>query len=307
MGGSTGLKGPIIAYGTRAPVGSGGSENPELAPSIFWGGTGFIDPRPGYNVTRWGAIGIGGESAVVNVVPSTLAANNIAASQTPTAATPLTLVSSTGAGITVLAASLVVWGSGNTIPSGALAIDGAPGLVAFGMPQLSSGNTKVSFYDPTKTIARAVRVHSAGDDTAATFTVVGYDLYGYPMSETITGVNNGDASGKKAFKFITSITPAGTLSGSAVTAGTTDIYGFPMLSSFFGDVSILWNSAAITASTGYVAAVTTSPATATTGDVRGTYAVQSASDGTKRLMIYCNPSINNIALGVTGMFGVTQA
>jgi hypothetical protein len=87
---------------------------------------------------------------------------------------------------------------------------------------------------------------------------------------------------------------------------TTDIYGFPLRSDFFGDVAINYNATGITANTGYVAAVTTSPATTTTGDVRGTYAVQSAADGSKRLLIrqFVTP-VN--ATTVTGLFGVTQA
>lgn len=303
----TAFKGPLIVYGKRPPLGNS-NENPYLAPSLVYGGVGLYDPRGGYNVTKAGALGLfAGDGASLNQVPATLAANNIAASQTPTANVALTLVSSTAAGITVLAAATVVWPSGNTIPSGALAIDGAPGLVSFGSNAEAGSFSPVTFYDPTKSIARAVRVHSVGADTSATFKVVGFDIYGFPMTETITGASGADANGKKAFKFITSVTPAGTLSGSAVTVGTQDVFGFPLLSSFFHDVLIYWNSASITANTGYLAADTTSPATSTTGDVRGTYAVQSASDGTKRLAMYVNPSVANIALSTAGMFGVQQA
>jgi hypothetical protein len=308
MGGSSALKGPLIVYGTRAPIGSGGSENPELAPSIFWGGVGMIDPRPGYNVTRWGAIGIGsGNSAIVNQVPSAISAVNIAALQVPVSGTALTLVSSTGAGITVTGNALVIYGSGNTVPAGSLAIDGTPTLVGFGLPQLSSGHTKVAFYDPTKAVARAIRVTSVGNDSAGYFTISGTDLYGYPQTQKLTGANAGIATTLKTFKFIYSIVPGGTMSGSNVSVGTADIYGFPLLSSFWGDQQVFWNSALITANTGYVAADTTSPATSLTGDVRGTYATQSASDGTKRLIMYVSPSVSNLGLGVTGMFGQTPA
>jgi hypothetical protein len=96
------------------------------------------------------------------------------------------------------------------------------------------------------------------------------------------------------------------LSGSNVTVGTGDVFGFPLRADFVHEVSIYWNSAAITASTGFVAAVTTSPATATTGDVRGTYAVQSSSDATKRLAILIRPSVANIS-STAGLLGVTQA
>lgn len=304
----TAFKGPVGIYGKRPPLGNS-NENPYLAPSFAYGGWGFYDPRGGYNVTKAGALCLfAGDGASLNQVPSTLAANNIAASQTPTANTPLTLVSSTGAGITVLAAAVTVWPAGNSIPSGTLAIDGASGLVSFGSNAEAGSFSPVTFYDPTKAIARAVRVHSVGVDTSATFKVAGYDIYGYPMTETITGGSGADANGKKAFKFITSVTPAGTLSGSAVTVGTQDVFGFPLLASFFHEVLIYWNSTSITANTGFVAADTTSPATSTTGDVRSTYATQSsASDGTKRLAMYVNPSVANLALSTAGMFGVTQA
>lgn len=303
----TAFKGPLVVYGTRPPLGSGGSENPALAPSVFWGGANMYDPRAGYNVTKSGAIGMsGGESALVNQVPSAISAVNIAASQSPGAAA-ITLVSTTGAGITVLAAAQTVWASGNVIPAGALAIDGAPGLVSFGSnTEASSSYSYISMYDPTKSIARNIRITSGGNDSGITFLVSGADLYGYPQTQTVTGANAGVASTTKTFKFIYSIVPSGAVA-STVTVGTGDVYGFPMLSSFWGDQSVIWNNANIAANTGYTAADTTSPATSTTGDVRGTYAVQSASDGTKRLMLYVNPSINNLALGVPGLFGSTPA
>lgn len=309
--GVSAFKGPIIGYGTRAPLGSGGSENPDLGPSMFWGGSGFIDPRAGYNQTKMGAIGIGGgESAVINAVPSAISAVNIAASQSP-GSSALTLVSTTGAGITVLTTATTVWSSGNVIPVGALAIDGLPGLVAFGLPSVSNGYTKVSFYDPTKAIARNVRITSGGNDSGITFLVSGADLYGYPQTEAITGANAGVASGKKAFKFVYSITPSGAVASTA-SAGTGDVIGFPMLSSFWGDVDIVWNGNWVTASTGYLGADTTSPATSTTGDVRGTInvgtgGVGTPTNGTIRLMIFCSPSVNNIALGNVGVFGQTPA
>ncbi len=261
----------------------------------------------GYNNTRQGAIGFSGASyiPVMNAVPATLATNNIAASQTPVAGTALTLVSTTGAGVNVLATALLVFPAQVTIPAATLCLDTAPAVVAFGTPSISNGYTMVSLYDPSTMVARAVRIVSAGNDTSATFAVVGYDVYGYAMSETITGAN-GTATGKKAFKFITSITPAGTLSGSAVTVGTTDVIGLPLRSDYVSDLSINMADAAITASTGYVAADTTT-ATATTGDVRGTYLLQTASDGSRRLRISITPPVGNIGSPVSGLFGVTQA
>ena len=86
--------------------------------------------------------------------------------------------------------------------------------------------------------------------------------------------------------------------------------GFPLRIDTFSDAQIFWNSALITASTGFTAAVTTDPATGTTGDVRGKYGVQSASDGTKKLVLRVTPKPSALAatngLSMTGLLGVTQ-
>lgn len=304
----TALSGPLIVFGQRLPPGSGvaGVTNVDQAPSLIWGGTGLFDPRGGYNRYRSGALGFVGSTniPVIDAVPSTISAVNIAASQSPGAGA-ITLVSVTGAGVTVLSAATTVWPSGNAIPAAALALDGAPGLVAFGVADLSTGNTQVSIYDPTKALSRNVRLTSGGNDTGITFTVSGYDLYGYPMTETITGANAGVAAGVKAFKFITGVTHTGSVA-TTLTIGTGDVYGLPIRVDTLGYVDIVFNAAKITATTGFVPAVTTSPATATTGDVRGTYAVQSASDGSKRLQVFVTPSVANVGTNV-GLFGVTQA
>jgi hypothetical protein len=154
-------------------------------------------------------------------------------------------------------------------------------------------------------VGRNVRLTSGGNDSGITFTVSGYDVYGYPMTETITGANIGVASGAKAFKYISAVTHTGSVAGT-LTIGTGDVYGFPLFSTSFQDVFINWNAGIIVASTGYTAGVTTNPATSTTGDVRGTYAVQSASDGSKRLTISQSPPPTSIAT-MANLFGVTQA
>ena len=56
--------------------------------------------------------------------------------------------------------------------------------------------------------------------------------------------------------------------------GTTDVIGLPLRSDYVSETDISMASTWITASTGFTAAVTTSPATATTGDVRGTYTLR---------------------------------
>lgn len=298
----TAFSGPLIVYGQSPIVGGMSSDyNQDLGPSTFWGGTSLLDLRRGYlpgGAEKLYSFSATGPYMTLDQVPSTISAVNIAAAQVPVAATPLTLVSATGSGITV--GQQVFNPATGQFVTGLLVIDGLPTPISFG------SNANINLYDPSKSIARNVRITSVGVDTGATFTVVGYDVFGYRMTETITGASAAVASGKKAFKFIQSITPAGTLSGSNVSVGTGDVYGFPIRADLFPYVNIFYNSALITATTSFVAADGTNPATATTGDVRGTYAVQSASDGTKRLQVYSSVPPANVG-SATGIFGITQA
>lgn len=302
----TALAGPVVTK-VANPLGPAGTasaaQNPDAGPSLFAYSDGLLDPR--FPFTLGSATGnvtygfMGGTVQCINVVPSAIAANNIAASQTPGSAA-LTLVSASGAGITV-STSITRPDTGATV-TGLLAIDTATTQVSFG----TSGNIKI--WDPTTMLARNVRITSGGNDSGITFLVAGYDVYGYPMTEAITGANIGVASGVKAFKYIASITPSGAVATTA-SAGTGDVIGLPVRADYFGQLQVFYNGAFVTASTGFTAAVTTSPATTTTGDVRGTYALQSASDGSKRLMISITPTpnlVNATAGVVTGMFGVAQ-
>jgi len=307
------LTAPCHVIEQRKPgqFGAGSTVQPDSSPSLsYGGGMGLLDNRMAYNkynnvaagtITACAAIGWYDTAVVLNAVPSTISAVNIAASQSPGAGA-ITLVSTTGAGITVLATAFTALPSLNIIPVGALALDGNPGYQIFG------ARDRTGFYDHTKFLARNVRLTSGGNDSGITFTVNGYDVYGYPQTEAITGANAGVASGKKAFKWITSVTHTGSVAGT-LTIGTGDVYGFPLRVDSFGYTYIVWNGTNVTASTGFLAADTTNPATSTTGDVRGTYAVQSASDGTKKLEI--GVSLNIVALNQTpitnGIFGVVPA
>lgn len=187
--------------------------------------------------------------------------------------------------------------------------------------QTSYGNTisfgqagTIRLYNPMAMLARAVSITSTTSQVAGTvFTINGLDVYGYPLTETITtsGTSATTTNGKKAFKYISSVTPSvhSDATGS-YSVGTQDVIGFPIRSDTFQlgaevDISLEMNNAAITASTGYLAAVVTSPATATTGDVRGTYALQTASNGTLLAAVSQSPLVANIG-STTGLFGVSQ-
>jgi hypothetical protein len=301
----TALEGPIIVAPDASVVGQPANQNPERGPSLLLQWVGILDNRTNFTYNRGQNFGAktygilsGGDFIAVDQVPSAISAVNIATAQVPVAATPLTLVAASGAGITV-GQSIVNSSNGQTV-SGLLAIDGQSSGLGFGQA------ATIQIWDPTKSTSRILRYTSVGDDHLATVTARGFDTFWFPISETVTLSNAGIASGKKAFKYVQSITPAGTLSGSNLSVGTGDVFGFPMRVDRFAYADIAWNDGRITSNTGFVAADTTNPATATTGDVRGTYAVQSASDGTKRLQIFIKIPVSNIN-SVAGLWGVTQA
>lgn len=182
-----------------------------------------------------------------------------------------------------------------------------PSPIAAMLPFGSAGT--VGLWNPQALTARAVAITAAnGASGAVVFTVAGYDIYGYPMIEQITAANNTQTVGKKAFKYIKSVTPSAT-DAFNYSVDTTDIIGFPIRSDFFGDVLINYSAslspAVITANTGYTASVQTAP-TATTGDVRGTYTLQTAAaTGVNRLMVRQSPDPYNVG-SATGLYGAVQ-
>lgn len=178
-----------------------------------------------------------------------------------------------------LAAAQAVAGAGNLTLNGALA---ASGVVTLDVP-------------------RAISVTSSNaGDTTQTATVAGTDAYGFALVETIAFNGAATISGKKAFKTVTSIAISAALAGNG-SAGTLDIFGLPYRVNNRGAALTAWNSAFVT--TGTFAAAVTSTATATTGDVRGTYAVPDASDGTK--VLYVHMLLEDVDTS-NGLYGVDQ-
>jgi hypothetical protein len=301
----TRYSGPIMAPGSggNPPL---GDYNDTPGPSGFAHGVGLVDtryfPGTGADVTAllplWYSTS---DIVLVDQAPSTLSAVNLIPAAVPVSGTAMTLaVASTG--ITVVpTGGFTLGGQYPTVLAAALVIDSNPAILQ--LAQLAGG---VSMFDPRHSISRNVRVTAAGDETGNTFTVVGADIYGVPMHETITLGTAAVYSGKKAFKFIVSGTANGTLSGSNISMGTGDVYGFPLASWDFDLTIIRWNAIVALATTGYTAALAlATPSTATTADVRGTYAVQTtASDGTRKLVVRLTPA--PWALTQAGIFGNVQ-
>lgn len=276
--------------------------NDEPGPTMSPYGVGLLDNRSQFTYSPGQAAGsktygwMGTDVVAIDQAPSTISAVNIAAAQAAVSGTPMTLVAASGAGITINT-TITNAATGKAV-TGLRAIDAAMGSVGFGP------SATIQLWDPGKSVARNVRITTNADDTGGFYTVAGYDIYGFPMSERITGVSSGVAAGKKAFKYIASVTPSGTIASTLASVGTGDVYGLPIRVDRLPYTTVWWNNAANPAGT-FVAADATSPATTTTGDVRGTYLVPSASDGTKRLVVFIALSPASSQTTIT-QYGVTQ-
>ena len=172
---------------------------------------------------------------------------------------------------------------------------------------LNGANVLVWVLDVPRNIT-GVMTHGSAV-VASTVTISGYDQYGAPMTETLTftaGTTSKAVAGLKAFKYIYSfaITSAADSTTNTLNMGWGDVLGLPYklpaLSDFFTNGTYFNEVLEATAPT-VVAGVTTT-ATATTGDVRGTVALNSAMDGSAVSVWYRTDPTSEETL-----FGVTQA
>lgn len=169
------------------------------------------------------------------------------------------------------------------------------------------------------TTAGAAVVTTAGTPTGLTYTlgvapvtvtVSGFDVYGQAMSEAITSsaAVSTAVSGLKAFYLITSVTVSGA-TGTALTVGTTNVLGIPVRVANVAYVASVKSNNTLAQDAGTFVAADTATATTTTGDVRGTYAPATASNGIVRTVM--GILLPAIAVGPNatrvGALGVTQA
>lgn len=165
-------------------------------------------------------------------------------------------------------------------------------------------------WNPREGLARNVSV-SAGTTTATTaLTVTGYDVYRNLMTEKIT-IPSGNRSsstffGSKAFKYIQSVAVQ-TTAGGSLGLGLGDVFGCGFRADTWSQFQVVWNGCAPQTSLGFTAAVTTAPATNTTGDVRGT--IQISTNGTGTAMTIATAAVTNgtARLTVTQSLGLWNA
>lgn len=166
--------------------------------------------------------------------------------------------------------------------------------INLGTPGLVNGALAVAGV-ATLDVARNVIAAWTG---AAVLTVAGTDLYGAPQTES--SASGTTFTGKKAFATITAITVSANVT--AATVGTGNALGLPFLTRS-GDLFSPMLADAADAGTVVLGDLTT-PATATTGDVRGTYLPAGALNGAKFVAALIKVYDNSTQVGA---FGLTPA
>lgn len=144
---------------------------------------------------------------------------------------------------------------------------------------------------------------------AMTIVVTGLDLYKQPMSETITVAATGASQtdlGLKAFKWVRSIAlvAAADAEANTVNVGFGDVLGLPFKITNKDDI-VSANADGSVEDATIAVGVTTDPATATTGDVRGTVDFTQASNATIRFGVdfLIDHSGGEATFGVTNFAG----
>lgn len=191
----------------------------------------------------------------------------------------------------------------------------AQAVAAAGDLTLTAGTgvtTSVDAFGTTRyvlDVPRCVTLVSTGaGDTTQTATVYGYDVYGAPMTAAIALNGVTPVVTLKAFKSVTRIAISALAAGN-ISAGFNDRFGLPVrVTDVAYVVSAKWAQTLADNAGTFVAAVTTDPATAATGDVRGLFTPSSAADGIKRLvMAIAVPAAGSGPQATTaGAYGVTQ-
>lgn len=118
----------------------------------------------------------------------------------------------------------------------------------------------------------------------AVMTVTGTDIFGNVLVES--SASGTSLTGKKAFKTVTSVAVSADVTGATV--GTGNVLGLPVRLPAAGNIlRELENGATATAGTTVGALASSTPSTATTADVRGTYVPNSTPDGSKGFQLIC--------------------
>jgi hypothetical protein len=209
-----------------------------------------------------------------------------------------------------------VHGTGLTPPASQF----VPAVTANAVAPYAAGGMGLLF-DATQGASRTLALRQTTVTTGGSVTVAGYDVFGVAISETLTG-NGTTTFGKKAFKYVVSVTPSTTSPTATATfeVGIGDVFGFPVRADKGAYLTACYGTTFLTSTNGFTAAIT-GVSTATTGDVRGTLQISTAGalgtsfvapliNGTSRLMMVYDLPMNNVLFATStataSLFGVPQ-
>lgn len=180
----------------------------------------------------------------------------------------------------------------------------------------------VRAHNPREMLARNLVVTaSTATGGTAVIAFTGYDVWGNFMTEAISASGTTLVGGKKAWKYVLSATP-NTTQIANYTLGFGDSFGLPIRCDEGQSLQAWAGNTALASVTGVATAVT-SPATNTTGDVRGTItmslfattntpiAVQATTNNVVRLYVEQTPTLSAVLNAnpnnTIPMFGVPQS
>ena len=128
-------------------------------------------------------------------------------------------------------------------------------------------------------------VSSSASDTTQTVTVTGTDYWGQAQTSLLTINGTTTVNGLKGFKTITKVYASAAFVGN-LSVGMGDTFGLPYKVTDAGYLTRTGWAGAVADNAGTFTAADTATATASTGDVRGTFLpATSASNGVRRLVI----------------------
>src|SRR5215475_12323238 len=186
----TAYTGPVVSFGiTKSSTGGVQEYNEARAPSAFDLGVLLSDPRHEFSYKPGMPAGspfytwpIG--PPMFDAIPSAKSSNGVVpGSSTQTGTTALTISASGGS--TNIAQLTTFIPTTGTAARTVWVIDGVPTGLVFG-----SSNGNVNVWNPQNALARCITVGSTANETTVTYTIVGYDLYGYRMTQALAGANN---------------------------------------------------------------------------------------------------------------------
>lgn len=322
--GITAVSGPLLSFGiTQTSSGLVGEYNEERGPSVFDLGLGMADPRSQFNYKPGNPPGAQikvflNNRGFADYCPYAKNSSAIAPStgNAPVAGTALTLTPLASFG--AIQTTIIAPETGLAVS--VIALDSTAATLNYG----SAGT--IAGWNPAAGLGRTLTIINSSNTNSELYTVNGRDQYGFKMTELIgaSTTSTGAGQGRKAFKYIQSVTPATntTISATGVGIGFTDTFGFPIVANYFSNTTVSVSStplslSAITLSSANAVLASTATATSTTPDVRGTYTSSIATTATTAaLSTAVRVTIAQLITGqmtaavtatdTSAMFGVTQ-